>query len=255
MILWWRGVSRLSSRLMPARDLLRLCEAVPSLVDFRASEDDAYTGFQSDLASHVVESLAWERPDELRAMFDIMEQLYAQAEMTSDRDLENALTIGLFETLLYLAEDEGLDFRKIASAITGERTKEGWEAALAYVKPEFVWDDVKGLVAREPLPTPVGTVRVHRGYSDRSSGAFVIELQLISGEIRAGYLLRSRIGAGHYYTGNIAEVRQRSADLPDELEVRIALSAEHQFEAWENWMDLPREEFWQIAVPAPTAAR
>ena len=182
-------------------------------------------------------------------MFDIVEQLYAQAEITSDRELENALTIGFFETLLLVAEDEGMDFRKLASAISGARAKEGWESALGYVKPEFTWDDARGLVPTEPLPTPAGTVRVHRGYSDRSSGHFVVEVQLISGRIRPGNLLRSRISAGHYYAGRIAEVRQRSADLPDELEVRIALSGEHQFEAWENWMDLPRDEFWQIAVP------
>ena len=235
---------------MPGTDLFRLCEAIPSFKRSQFLEDGDYTGLELELAHHVVKAAAWEYPEELAAMFDVMEELYAQAELTDDTELSNALTVGFFETLLHVSERQGLDFRKLASAISGERTKDGWESALAYEKRDFTWDDEKGLLPTRPLPTPVGTARVHRGRADRVASRFVIELQLLSGKIRPGYLLRSRISSGSYFTGKIAEVHRRSADIPDEFEVRIALSADHEFEGWQRWLELPREEFWQIAIPS-----
>jgi hypothetical protein len=229
--------------------MFRLCDAVPSFDRSELLEGGDHTGLQIALAYHVVDSVAWARPQELATLFAKMEELYAQAEVTDDEDLSNALTIGFLETLLHVAEDRGLDFRKLAQEIAGERTKDAWETALAYEKPEFSWDDAKGLIPLKPLPTAVGTVRVHRGWSDRAAGQFVIELQRISGEIHVGYLLRYRISAGHYFTGHIAAVKLRSTDVPDEYEVRLTLEHEYQFEAWEAWMGLPHEEFWQIAVP------
>ena len=222
---------------------------MPSFKRSQILEDGDYIGLESELAHHVAKTAAWEHPEELADMFDEMERLYEQAEITDDTELEGQLTVGFLETLLHAAEKHGLDFRKLASAMKGERTRDGWEAALAYVKPAFVWDDVKGLVPLKPLPRPVGTARVHRGRADRDRRRFVIELQLLSGEIRAGYLLRYRISAGHYFTGKIADVHHRSADIPDEFEVSISISQDHQFEGWEGWLALPHDEFWQIAIP------
>jgi hypothetical protein len=76
----------------------------------------------------------------------------------------------------------------------------------------------------------------------------------VSGDIRAGYLLRFAVGKDSWFEREIASVIRRSPDLPEELEIEVVDEPVQGVDLWDLYLNewyLHEEDkrFWQIAAP------
>jgi hypothetical protein len=192
--------------------------------------------------------------DEIEALGDAIEVLYASAAVTDDESLEGLLTVGLLESLIDVADEHGIPLTRLIPLLRGPRTRDQWEKAIAYQKPGFVWSDEKGAIPAEPQPRPVGTIEVHRGRRDAATGHIRLDVRLVSGEIAVGFLIRFPIGKDSWFEREIAAVTPRSPDVPDELEIEVVDEPVEGVDLWDLYLNewyLHEEDkrFWQIAAP------
>jgi hypothetical protein len=207
-----------------------------------------------EFAQFVVATALREHPDEVEELAGVIEALYARAAITDDESLEGLLTVGLLESLIDVADEHGIALTKLRPLLRGTRTRDQWEKAIAYQKPGFVWSDEKGAIPGEPQPRPVGTIEVHRGRRDRATGHISLDVRLVSGEIREGFLLRFPVGKDSWFERVIGSVLTRSPDVPDELEIEVVDEPVEGVDLWQLYLNewyLHEEDkrFWQIAAP------
>lgn len=206
-----------------------------------------------DFAKYVVRELVLPRHD-LTELGEALEVLYTKAMLRDDESMEGLLTVGFLENLISAADDLGLELTPIEPVLVGPRTREAWDRAIAWQRPDHVWEPGVGAVPLRALPRPVGTVEVHRGRADREAGVVRVDARLVSGTIAPGCLLRRLLSKGFYSEWEIAAVRARSPHIPNELELDLVVEREEVYE----WLDSGFSEFsegyhdhpfWQIAEP------
>ncbi len=206
-----------------------------------------------EFAGFVVRELVLPRHD-LTELGETLEALYTQAMIRDDESLEGLLTVGFLENLISEADELGLDLTRIEPILVGPRTRDAWDRAIAWERPDHVWERGVGAVPEKPPPRPVGTVELHRARVDREAGVVRVDVRLISGRVEAGFFLRRQLSKGFYSEWEIRAVRQRSPELAHELELELVVEREEAFED----LDSPFSEFsdgyhdhpfWQIAEP------
>ncbi|MFN2565127.1 MAG: hypothetical protein ABR499_08990 [Gemmatimonadaceae bacterium] len=237
-------------------DWAALREAVPSFGE-RWAEIVAESHYEPDLpyvtlhdfAEFIVVTALRDHADEVEDLADTLEALYTRAAITDDESLADLLTIGLLEGLIEAADEHGIPLTRLKPLLHGNRTREHWDRAFTYQKPDFVWSDEKGAIPSGPLPRPVGTVEVHRGRRNAATGNYRLDVRLVSGEIRAGFLLRFPISRDSWFDREIASVERRSPDVPDEYEIEVVDEPLEGLEPWDLYLQAWDNPFWQIAAP------
>ena len=182
---------------------------------------------------------------------DTIEALYTEAMIRDDESLEGLLTVGFLEGLIDAADDLGLPLTRIQPLLVGRQTQDAWERAIAWQRPDHVWQRGVGAVPVTPLPKPVGTVEVHRGWADREAGVCRMDVRLLSGALERGFVVRQTISKNFYSSWQIADVRLRSPELDDEFEIALVAEREEAYEVFEGYFgpypfDHP---YWQVAEP------
>jgi hypothetical protein len=205
------------------------------------------------MARFVARELLGNSPDDLLVIGQTLEAMYTEAAIRDDESLTGLLTVGFLENILLEADRIGLPLTRIEPMLSGWRTREEWYKAVAYLKPDFHWEDGVGAVPCWPLPTPVGTVEIHRGWSDRANGLLRLDARLLAGQLEAGYLLRKLVSKDSYVTWMISAATLRSPDVPDEYHIEIIVPGDHSYEMFEREMSFLnfRGRFREIARPAP----
>lgn len=235
-------------------------DAVPAFVEpwAKLSADEDYDETLSfanagELARFVVHEMLVQRADELPSIGAALEAFYTEVMIRDDDTARAIVTIGFLEGIIECADDAGIALAYVRPMLTGERTREEWDRAIAWQKPGFEWDGERGtVVPTQPLPTPVGTVRVHRGWVDEDGRTGRMDVRLLSGAIEAGHVLRTAIDKHHWSSFRIDTLARRSADLPDEYHVTVVLDREPLVQLFEMHFHLDDEWFWQVVVaPGP----
>jgi hypothetical protein len=111
-----------------------------------------------ELAKHIVERVVREHPEEIESLADTLEYEFTLASLRGRDDYVGLLRVGLLEGLIEVADDVGMPLTRIVPLLRGTRTREQWNAAIAWKRPGRVWDDVRGAVPTFDLPSPVGTI-------------------------------------------------------------------------------------------------
>src|SRR3954471_2329989 len=144
--------------------------AVPSFAETWAAitHDSSYDGtlpFVSihELAKHIVEEVIRQRPDEVDQLAAVIEYEFTMAALDDRERYAGLLEVGLLEGLIDAADSLGMPLRQLLPLLRGPRTREHWHAAVAYRRPGRIWDDALGPVPTFKLPSPVGTIEIHRG--------------------------------------------------------------------------------------------
>lgn len=227
---------------------MRWCEFVAE-----ATYDDKLPFVNLDeMARFVARELLTSRSDMLAEIGDALEGLYTKAAIHDDESLEGLLTVGFLESLLLHADRLRIPLTRIEPILHGPRTHDHWERAVTYLKPGFRWEDGIGPVASHPLPIPIGTVEVHRGWADRTDGILHLDARLTAGTLRAGCLLRREVSQDIDMDWLIASASLRSQDIPDEYHLEIAVERDEMFEAFEFEMArlaFRRRATWEVARP------
>jgi hypothetical protein len=240
-------------------DWAELRDAVPSFRE-RWAEIVGRSSYEPDLPYITIHDFAEfialkalrDHPDEVEELADTLEAMYTRAAITDDESLEGLLTVGLLEGLIEAADEHGLPLTHLKPILRHERTRKHWDEAFAYQKDGYVWSDEKGAVPAGPLPRPVGTVEVHRGGRNELTGRYRIDVRLLGGELRAGYLLRFPISKDSWIERQIASVERRSPDLPDEYEIEVIDEPREDVDLMDMCVeDIWDKPFWQIAAPPP----
>lgn len=227
--------------------------AVPSfaakwLAITQESTYDATLPFVSihELAEHVVEKVILEHPEDIDSLADTLEYEFTLASLRSRDDYVGLLPVGLLEGLIEVADDVGMPLTRIVPLLRGTRTREQWNAAIAWKRPGRVWDDVRGAVPTFDLPSPVGTIEIHRGrrIDERS---VLLDVRLVSGDLSKARFIRQEAGKDFWIESRILRVIRRSNDLPDEYEFEIESQVRDGVDQWEYLLPPMSEPFWQLA--------
>jgi hypothetical protein len=248
----------LGGRELTDDDWAPLREAVPSyrerwaemVADSHYEPDLPYVTI-NDFAEFVALTVLRDHPDQVEDLVDTLEAMYTRAAITDDEEIEALLTIGLLEGLIEASDEHGFSLTRVNPLLRGPRTRLQWDKALGYQKPGFAWSEEQGVVPTGPLPRPVGTVEVHRGRRNEANGNYRLDVRLVSGELRCGFLIRFPLGRDSWFERQIASVERRSPDVPDEFEIEVVdqLPEGIEFEPWEMHLELRDSPFWQIAAP------
>ncbi len=209
-----------------------------------------------ELVRFVVRELLTSRSDVLVDIGDALEALFIDAASRGDERLEGLLMVGFLENLLIEADNLRIPLTRIEPMLHGRRTHEHWDRAVTYLKPAFHWEDGIGPVASHPLPVPIGTVEVHRGWVDRNARILHLDARLTAGALRPGCVIRHEVSKDFSMILPIASASLRFQDLPDEYHLELAVEREEMFEAVEFEMTclaFRRPATWEVARP-PSAS-
>lgn len=228
-------------------------EAVPSFAATwrKTTEDSSYDDtlpFVSihELAEHVVKQVIREHPEEVERLADTLEYEFTIAALHDRERYAGLLEVGLLEGLIQAADSVGMPLTRLVPLLRGPRTRAHWYAAVAYQRPGRVWDDKLGAVPTFELPSPVGTVKVHRGrrLDDRR---FVLDVRLVSGDPSKARFIRRECGKDFWLESPIIGISRRSSDLPDELEIEVESPLRDGIDEWTYLLLDFDEPFWQLA--------
>ena len=120
-------------------DLAPMLRAVPSYAPEWAAERAGLAAervafeFFNGLAWHLADRAAAGDLSEFAPMFAALDRLYRDGAGAGDMD--TVLTTGFLESLIFAAEDRGVDVGLIARHLTGADARAGWDAAYAYMHP------------------------------------------------------------------------------------------------------------------------
>jgi hypothetical protein len=210
-----------------------------------------------ELAKFVARELLTARPDALIEIGHALEALFADAASRGDESLVGLLTVGFLENLLLEADHLRLPPTRIEPMLHGRRTHEHWDRAVSYLKPGFHWEDGIGPVASQPLPIPIGTVEVHRGWADRDARVLHLDARLTAGTLRPGCVIRHEVSKDFSMVLPITSASLRFHDLPNEYHLELAVEREELVEAFEFEMAclaLRRPATWEVARPPSPSA-
>lgn len=227
--------------------------AVPSFADtWRAiTEDPSYDDtlpFVSihELARHVVDNVIRERPEEVAQLADALEYEFTIAALHDRERYAGLLEVGLLEGLIDAADAVGMPLTRLVPLLRGPRTREHWCDAVGYQRSGRIWDDVLGAVPTFELPSPVGTIEIHRArrLDDRR---VLLDARFVSGDLSRARFVRKEIGKDSWTESRILGVSRRSSDLPDELEIEVESRVRGGVDQWEYRLLHPDDSFWQLA--------
>lgn len=205
-----------------------------------------------EIAQFVADEMLIQRPDELPAIGEAIDDFLARLWLRGDERVTGLITVAFLETLIRIAEEEGVPLLRLRPLLTGPHIDSAWERALAWMMPGFVWDhETATVVPAEPLPSPVGTARTHRAWTDPAEGVGHIDLRLLSGTIAVGNYLRHEIGKHHWSSYRIDTLALRSPDLPNEYHVTTRLAREEAFSVFAHF--LAEEWHWQVVEASATS--
>lgn len=235
--------------------------AVPSFADKwrELTQDSSYDGtlpFVSihEVAKHIVESVIRERSDEVERLADALEYEFTVAALHDRESYAGLLRVGLLEGLIEAADSVGMPLTRLVPLLHGPRTREHWHAAIAYKRPGRVWDDTRGAVPTFDLPSPVGTIEIHRArrLDDRR---VLLDARLVSGDLSTARFIRQEIGKDSWTESRILRLSRRSSDLPDELEIEVEDRIHDGVDPWSYRLLRPDRSFWQLADGSPGPPR
>jgi hypothetical protein len=209
-----------------------------------------------ELARFVARELLTTRADALIEIGHALEGLFANTASQGDEPLDGLLTVGFLENLLLEMDNLRIPPTRIEPMLHGRRTHEHWDRAVSYLKPGFHWEDGIGPVASEPLPVPIGTVEVHRGWADRDTRTLHLDARLTAGTLRPGCVIRHEVSKDFSMVLPIASASLRFHDLPDEYHLELAVDRDDMLEAFEFEMAcfaFRRLATWEVARP-PSAS-
>lgn len=210
-----------------------------------------------ELARFVARELLISQPDTLVEIGHTLEALFAEAASRGDESLEGLLTVGFLENLLLESDNLRIPPTRIEPMLHGRRTHEHWDRAVSYLRPGFHWEDGIGPVASQPLPIPIGTVEVHRGWADRNARILHLDARLTAGTLRPGCVIRHEVSKDFSMILPIASASLRYQDLPNEYHLELAVEREEMLEAFEFEMAclaVRRVATWEVARPPSASA-
>ena len=217
----------------------------------KITQDSSYDGtlpFVSidRLAKHIVEKVIREHSDEVERLADTLEYEFTVAALHDRDDYAGLLRVGLLEGLIDAADSVGVPLTRLVPLLRGTRTREHWYAAVAYKRPGRVWDDSLGAVPTFELPSPVGTIEIHRArrLDDRR---VILDARLVSGDLSRARFIRQKIKRDSWTESRILRVSRRSSDLPDELEIEVESQVHAGVDEWSYLLLRPGKAFWQLA--------
>ncbi|HKW09402.1 MAG TPA: hypothetical protein VJO33_03420 [Gemmatimonadaceae bacterium] len=235
--------------------------AVPSFADaWRAiTQDSTYDGTLPfvaihELARHVVEKTLREHPEEIERLADTLEYEFTVAALNDREGYAGLLRVGLLEGLIEAADAVGLPLTRLVPLLRGTRTREQWYSAVAYKRPGRIWNDRVGAVPTFDLPSPVGTIEIHRGrrLDDRR---FLLDARLVSGDLSRARFIRREAGKDFWIERRILNISRRSSDLPDELALQVESERHEGVDEWTYLLPPMDEPFWQLADGSSWPAR
>jgi len=205
----------------------------------------------SEIAAFVVGQLLAGAAD-LPGIGSALEVMYTRIMIADDEPLHGLITVGLLEGLIEAADAVGLPLVRFQELLVGPGTRSAWQAAISWKRPGYVWADDVGPVPLAPVPHPIGTVELHRGWSNRDAGKLYMDVRLLGGTVEPGCLVRHPIGKDMYMEWVITELRLRSPDLPDEFELTLNPVRDESYEVFDGIMGRMAfdDPYWQIAKPA-----
>lgn len=209
-----------------------------------------------EMARFVAREMLTSRQDDLVAIGHALEGLFAEIAVRGDESLEGLLTMGFLANLLLETDSLRIPLTRIEPLLHGRRTREHWDRAVSYLKPDFHWEDGIGPVASRPLPVPIGAVEIRRGWADREAGLLHLDARLTAGTLRAGCVIRREVSRDFYADWPVAAASLWSDDLADEYHLEIAAERDEMFEMFE--LEMARLAFrrlatWEVARPALAA--
>lgn len=226
--------------------------AVPSFAKtwLAITQDSSYDGtlpFVSihELAKHIVERVIREQPEEVERLSDALEYEFTIAALHDREGYAALLRIGLLEGLIEAADAVGMPLPRLVPLLRGPRTREHWHAAVAYKRPGRIWDDRRGPVPTFELPSPVGTIEIHRArrLDDRR---VLVDARMVSGDLSRARYIRQEAGKDFWIESRILSVSRRSSDLPDELEIEVESPVRDSVDDG-TYPPFLYEPFWQLA--------
>jgi len=227
--------------------------AVPSFAErWRAiTEESTYDGTLTfvtihELATHVVENVICERPEELQSLAEALEYEFTVAALHDRERYAGLLRVGFLEGLIEAADEIGMPLTRLVPLLRGSRTREHWHAAVAYKRPGRVWDDRRGAVPTFVLPHAVGTIEIRCGRR-LDDQRVLLDVRLVSGDLSRARYIRREAGKDFWTDYRILNVSQRSADLPDELELEVESAVLDGVDPWDYLLPPIDEAFWQLA--------
>ena len=192
-----------------------LREALPSFAErwraytARPDYDPLDAGLNVIEFSSHVDDVVRANPDALGPLFAVMERLYVTHPV-----LRDLLTINVLEAVTGAADEQALDFRRLARLLPGPETRAAWLDALAWTHPECHWDDVHGLVPDRPPPLPVGRVRVTAFPPPMPDlPAFPVEGELLDGTVGPGHFVWKRLSSCHHVGREIVAVERLTSPV------------------------------------------
>lgn len=234
--------------------------AVPSFADTwrYITTDSDYDGTLPfvaihELAKHIVESVIRERPEKVERLADSLEYEFTVAALHDLESYAGLLRVGLLEGLIEAADAVGMPLTRLVPLLRGPRTREHWYAAIAYKRPGRVWDDTRGAVPTFGLPSPVGTIEIHRARR-LDERRVLLDARLVSGDLSRARFIRQEAGKDFWIESRILNVSRRSSDLPDELEFEVESDGRNGTDEWTSHPSL-YEPFWQLADGSSRPAR
>jgi len=242
-------------------DWAAIREAVPSFAAAwrRIAEDSSYDDtlpFVSihELVKHVVERVIREHPEEVERLADTLEYEFTTPALHDRERYAGLLEVGLLEGLIQAADSVGMPLTRLLPLLRGPRTREHWDAAVAYQRPGRMWDDRLGAVPTFDLPSPVGTVEVHRGrrLDDRR---LLLDVRFVGGDLSKARFIRRECGKDFWLESPILRISRRSSDLPDELEIEVESPLRDGIDEWTDPLLDSDEPFWQLADGSSWPAR
>jgi hypothetical protein len=133
----YRTVTEDRSAPLTEDDFAPLLNAVPSYEPIWAqrraevSEDRRVFELLFGLSTHLAGRAAAGDFGEFRWMFAAVDRLYR----TGNGEMDDQLTVGFLEGLIYGAAAEAVDPVRIAEHIAGSEAQKGWDAAYTYTHP------------------------------------------------------------------------------------------------------------------------
>lgn len=227
--------------------------AVPSFAEtwLTITQDESYDGTLPfvtihEFATHIVEKVIRERPEEVQALAEMLEYEFTIAALHDREQYAGLLRVGLLEGLIEAADKIGMPLTKLVPLLSGPRTRGHWSAAVAYKRPGRVWDDKLGAVPTFALPSAVGTIEIHRGRR-LDQGRYLLDARLVSGDVSIARFIRQEAGKNFWVECRILKVSHRSADLPDEFEIEVESHVRDGIDPWDYRLPRLHKRFWQLA--------
>jgi hypothetical protein len=207
-----------------------------------------------ELAKHIVEKVIREHPEDMESLADALEYEFTIASLRGREDYVGLLRVGLLEGLIEAADDVGMPLTRIVPLLRGTRIRAQWSAAIAWKRQGRVWDDIRGAVPTFDLPSPVGTIEIHRGRRI-DERRVLLDARLVGGDPSKARFVRQEAGKDFWIESRILSVIRRSNDLPDEYEFEIESQVRDGVDQWEYNLPPMSEPFWQLADGSSTPPR